>query len=216
MEEIGRRLVLTQPLDAAVYACLTTTFWSAARLGEFTLPSLNTPFDPKLHVSLQNVSFRVSPGGLPMAKIRLPWTKVAKERGEDVHWAPQVRCDPDAAFKNHLAVNSPPPNGPLFSYVHTNGRRRPLTRHNFLKRINAVMAEAEGWLQMQGHSIRIGSVLEYLLRGLAFEVVKVIGRWSSDAFLLYLREHGDILAPYIQSSPALEEAWHRAVPPVRR
>ncbi len=216
MEEIGRRLDLSRPLDAAVYACLTTTFWSASRLGEFTLPSLSTKFDPKVHVSPADVSFRVSVGGLPTTKIHLPSTKVAPEHGEDVHWAPQDRCDPDAAFKNHLAVNSPPANGPLFAYIHTDGRRRSLTRFAFLKRINSVMTGVEGWLRMQGHSIRIGSVLEYLLRGVAFEVVKVIGRWSSDAFLRYLRKHGDILAPYIQSWPALEEAWHCAVPPVRR
>lgn len=216
LEEIGRRLDLTKPLDAAVYACLTTTFWSASRLGEFTVPSLNTVFDPTIHVKPSDVSFRTSTGGLPTTRIHLPWTKVAKERGEDVHWAPQARGDPEAAFQNHLAVNSPPPNGSLFSYLHTDGRRRPLTRYNFLKRVNTVMAGVDGWSRMQGHSIRVGSVLEYLLRGVAFEVVKVIGRWSSDAFLLYLREHGDILAPYIQSCPVLEEAWHRTVPPVRR
>ena len=37
---IAARLDPTKPLDASVYSCLTTTFFSAARLGEFTLPSL--------------------------------------------------------------------------------------------------------------------------------------------------------------------------------
>jgi hypothetical protein len=37
---LATKFDLTNPLDAAVFACLTTTFFSAARLGEFTLPSI--------------------------------------------------------------------------------------------------------------------------------------------------------------------------------
>ena len=69
---------------------------------------------------------------------------------------------------------------------------------------------------LQGHGIRIGSTLEYLLRGVPFEVVKVKGRWASDAFLLYLRKHAQILAPYMQADPVLHEAFTRlTMPPVR-
>jgi hypothetical protein len=35
---------------------------------------------------------------------------------------------------------------------------------------------------LQGRGIRIGSTLEYLLRGVPFEVVKVKGRWAGDSF----------------------------------
>jgi hypothetical protein len=31
-----------------------------------------------------------------------------------------------------------------------------------------------------------------------------MGRWSSDAFMLYLQDYVIILAPYIQASPALK------------
>ena len=41
----------------------------------------------------------------------------------------------------------------------------------------------------QGYGIRIGSTLEYLLRGMPFKVMKVKGRWASDAFLVYLTQH---------------------------
>ena len=52
---------------------------------------------------------------------------------------------------------------------------------------------------MHGHGIRIGATLEYLLRGIPFDVMKVKGRWVSNAFQLYLRKHNQILAPYMQS-----------------
>lgn len=67
---------------------------------------------------------------------------------------------------------------------------------------------------MQGHGIRIGATLEYLLRGVPFDAVKVIRRWKSDAFLLYLRKHAEIMAPYMQ--PELHrELMNYTIPPVR-
>ncbi len=41
-------LNLSLPFNAAVAACLMTTFYSAAQLGEFTLPNLQC-FDPNVH-----------------------------------------------------------------------------------------------------------------------------------------------------------------------
>jgi hypothetical protein len=213
--EIRTRLDISQPFDAAVYACLTTTFWTAARLGEFTVPGLKN-FDAATHVKPSDVS--LGAGGAAVTTFHIPWTKVGKFDGEDVHWAPQPTAgtaDPDAAFRNHLAVNAPLLGAHLFSYRHTDGKVRPLTRTNFLRRLNGVMAGVPGWTTFQGHSIRIGSVLKYLLRGISFEVVKTHGRWSSNAFQLYLRDHGDILAPYLQDAPVLEEFWQRVLPPVR-
>jgi len=92
---------------------------------------------------------------------------------------------------------------------------RPLTKTKFLERI-AKAARDANLEPLQGHGIRIGSTLEYLLRGVPFEAMKVQGRWASDAFLLYLRKHALIMAPYIQASPAIHETFLRyTMPPVR-
>jgi hypothetical protein len=201
---IHDHLNLELPLDAAVFACLTTTFWSCSRLGEFTVPSLKG-FKSSVHVKPCNVVSGTSGASeLPLTSFHLPWTKVSKHRGESVHWAPQDGvCDPHAAFVNHLHINAPPVDAHLFSYMHTDGKRRPLTRSNFLKRINTAAAAA-GLQPIQGHSLRIGSVLEYLLRGLSFETVKMFGRWTGDLFKVYLRRHATIVAPYIQNTPLHE------------
>ncbi|KAH9051685.1 hypothetical protein EDB87DRAFT_1571246, partial [Lactarius vividus] len=69
---------------------------------------------------------------------------------------------------------------------------------------------------LQGHSIRIGSTLEYLLRGVPFDVMKAKGRWARDSFLLYLRKYAVTIAPYIQDVPNVHEAFIRyAMPPMR-
>jgi hypothetical protein len=141
---------------------------------------------------------------------RLPHTKSSSD-GEDVFWAVQQGVsDPQAALANHFAINSPPPDQPLFSWRHPNGSR-PLTRNLFLKRINLAASEL-GLESLKGHGIRIGATLEYLLRGVPFDVVKSIGRWSSEAFLLYLRQHAVIIAPYIQGTPIMDAFTRYTMP----
>ncbi|KIJ11381.1 hypothetical protein PAXINDRAFT_84572, partial [Paxillus involutus ATCC 200175] len=122
--------------------------------------------------------------------------------------------DPHAAFENHLEINSPPHNGPLFAY--RNGKsHKALTKGKFLL-VLASALKASGRPPMQGHGIRIGSTLKYLLRNIPFDVIKVKGRWASDAFLVYLCRHAQILAPYMQTQPSLHESFLRlTLPPIR-
>ncbi|KAF8803479.1 hypothetical protein BYT27DRAFT_7060426, partial [Phlegmacium glaucopus] len=90
---------------------------------------------------------------------------------------------------------------------------RPLTRAEFLKCINTAAAEL-GIASLKGHGICIGATLEYLLHGIPFDVVKSIGRWSSEAFLLYLWQHAVIIAPYIQGTPVMDAfTWYTMPPP---
>jgi hypothetical protein len=145
----------------------------------------------------------------------IPCTKCAP-KGKPICWAEQDGpADPKASFLNHIWVNNPQPGEALFSHNCTDGERRPLIHEVFIKRIKAAARKA-GLKALQGHGIRIGATLEYLLWGIPFEVVKVKGRWSSDAFLTYLRHHTQILAPYMQADQA---ALHRfltytALPPI--
>ena len=76
--------------------------------------------------------------------------------------------------------------------------------------------EAAGINAPSGHSFRIGGTLEYLLQGMSFEVMKSLGRWSSDAFRLYLREHAKVLAPYVQLTVNLDKHVRDIVIPAVR
>ena len=212
ISSLATRFDLSKPLDASVYSCLTTTFFSAARLGEFTLPTLKA-FMPDQHVKLSDMRLSQDRNGLQVTVFRIPRTKTSMD-GEDVFWAAQEGVfDPQAAFANHLAVNNPPPDQPLFSWKHPNGLR-PLTRTEFLKRINVAAAEL-GIESLKGHGIRIGATLEYLLRGVPFDVVKSIGRWAGDSFRLYLRQHAVVIAPFIQGTPIMDSFTRYTMPPPR-
>ena len=213
--QLRAQLDLTSPLDAAVFACLTTCFYTCARLGEFTIPSTKS-FDPHRHITPANTRVDTDRNGCQVQVFHLPSTK-CNSSGEDTHWASQSGpSDPQWALHNHMQINCPPADGPLFAYrqgdTHV-GLSKPI----FLRRL-ATASKAAGLPLLQGHSLRIGGTLEYLLRGIPFDVVKSIGRWASDAFTLYLRRHAQVLAPYLQSQPAVLAEFHSrqiAMPPLR-
>ena len=210
---IRQQLDLEAPLDTAIFACLTTCFYASARLGEFTIRTL-TSFNPKKHITTQNLSHDQDRNSLKVMVLHLPTTKATSIEGEDIYWASQDGdTDPTAALQNHLHVNQPSEASHLFAYQ-AKHIHRPLTKSKFLERV-ANAAHVADLEPLQGHGIRIGSTLGYLLRGVPFDVMKAQGRWAGDSFLLYLRKHAIVIAPYIQAKPDVHEAFVRyTMPPV--
>ncbi|KAF7343054.1 Reverse transcriptase/ribonuclease H [Mycena venus] len=149
------------PLDAATGSCLTTGFYSCARVGEITVKTLQS-FDPAVHVKPSDVRYETDPQGLRMTVLAVPRTK-SSVSGEDIFYATQDGpTNPETAFQNHLRVNDPPPNLHLFAYKHKNAHR-PLTKSAFITRIHKAL-KAANLQPLQGHGIRIGATLFYLLR----------------------------------------------------
>ena len=97
ISSLATKFDLSKPLDAAVFSCLTTTFYSTARLGEFTLPSLKS-FIPDQYVKPSDVHSKQDRHGLQVTVFKLPHTK-SSIMGEEVFWAQQSGVsDPQAAF----------------------------------------------------------------------------------------------------------------------
>jgi hypothetical protein len=211
MARLRLQLNLEDPFDVAVFACLTTCFYAAARVGEFVIPRLDS-FSLSHHVTTASIRVDRDPNGLEVTILHLPHTKAAPLEGEDVYWSSHPGpTDPFEALENHRRVNNPPPDAHLFAYRHK-GRLRPLTKTAFIKRL-ATAAQQAGLEPLQGHGIRIGATLFYLLLGMPIEAMKVMGRWSSDAFLAYLRKHAQILTPLIQANPASHQAFSQFIIP---
>ena len=185
---IQGQLELDKPHDAAVFSCLTTAFYSAGHLGEFTVPNLGA-FKRDRHIKPSNVRTELDRNGLSSTVFHIHKTKASPIHGEDVSWSRQTGgSDPEFALAHHMALNKPPADGHLFTYLHKDGKHHPLTKPEFIRTV-ATAARKAGLDPRQGHGIRIGATLEYLLRGIPFEVMKVKGRWASDAFLIYLTKH---------------------------
>lgn len=202
------------PLHVAVKSATAVIFFSASRTGEFLQKTLNS-FDPLLHVKPSDVSKKVVRDCHSVTSVHLPVTKAARE-GEDVAWGPEQQrdIDPDTALAEHMRINRPAHNGPLFAWRHPKHGAHALTKSKYMKCIGTIAADL-GLDSLQGHGLRIGATLEYLLRGLSFETVKAIGRWASNAFVLYLRQHAVILAPYLQGTPVFTEFNRFIMPPPR-
>lgn len=216
IERIHAKLDLTKHLHVAVYACLTSTFYAAARLGELTVPNL-LDFNPAKHPQPPHVRVETDRSGHSSTIIHIPSTKSVPVGGEDIYWTEQPGItDPKAALAYHLSFNKPPNDGHLFAYPHENSFR-PLSRLIFLKTVNTAASQA-GLRHLHGHGIRIGATLEYLLRGVSLEAMKVKGHWASDAFTTYLTNHAHILAQHTRTrSSDLHDSISRiTIPQLRR
>jgi len=53
--------------------------------------------------------------------------------------------------------------------------------------------------RITGHSFRIGGTTAYLMAGVDPDIVKKMGRWSSDAFLRYWRNVNGIFEAHASS-----------------
>ena len=150
---------------------------------------------------------------LEVMVFHLPKTKCSSA-GEDVLWSHQDRVtDLKDALENHLQINNPPADGPLFTYRHDR-RLCPLTKKVFLDRINTITLLL-GEDSPKEHGICIRGMLEFPLWGMPFDVMKSLGCWMSEAFMLYLHQHATIIAPYIQNHPILQEFMHYTMPWMR-
>jgi hypothetical protein len=195
MVSVCSQLCLDQPFNVAVWACLTTCFYAAARVGKLTVPRL-TSFNPSLHIILSNLRRELNQDSLEATMLHVPFTKAAPVKGEDIFWSKQHSpTDPYEAMENDLWLNKPSSCDPLFSYI-LKGSCCPLTKQALIKKL-ALAAHATSQDPLQGHKIHIGATLHYLMLGVPMEAMKVMGRWGSDAFLCYLCKHTQILTPYI-------------------
>jgi hypothetical protein len=156
--KIHQQLQVGDPFDAAVFACLTTCFYAAARLGEFVVPRLDAFSPSTSHVTSANLRVDRDPNNLEVTILHIPSTKASPVEGEDVFWSSHHGpTDPYAALANHLRINCPTGDHHLFAYRHK-GHLRPLTKSAFIKRL-ATVARLAGLEPLQGHGIRIGATL---------------------------------------------------------
>ncbi|VDB90673.1 unnamed protein product [Peniophora sp. CBMAI 1063] len=101
MERLRGALDLDDPLQAASWGALVTTFWCTARCGEFTLQKLSS-FLPGKHVKLSDYRHTRSSDGSEAHTFHLPSTKCAPVDGEDVYFIRQSGpANPVDAFENH-------------------------------------------------------------------------------------------------------------------
>ncbi|GJF00778.1 hypothetical protein PsYK624_170790 [Phanerochaete sordida] len=219
LEAICAQLDDAVSLDCAVKACVTATFWGIARVKEMTVVNLtDNSFNPVRHLKITDVSEKWDAKlACQVTALHAPSTKASPLTGEDIFFAQQLGpADAKKALAVHVRVNDPQPLEHLFTHTVIDGRgraiRRPLSRSVFIARIKRASIAAN-IIPKDGHSLRIGGTLEYLLRSVPFPVVQHHGRWAGNSFTKYLTKHAVIIAPYIQAPPSYSSASSSAGPP---
>ena len=172
------------------------------RLGELVIPRKNL-FDPLKHVSrnILPINFRTLQNEIEYANFHIPWTKTTLQEGADILITARdhYMC-PIEALRHHTKSNTNIPlTSPLFSFETSEGDWAPMTKTWFLTRCNTIWVNA-GYLNMPGHTFRIGGATELLLQGMNPDIVATQGRWRSQAFLEYWHKIESILPLFISNS----------------
>lgn len=184
LQELFQHLDPGKSQDACILAMAAIAFWGQLRLGE-VCASAAAGEKPATIPVWANVSEAFNAAGSRVLK--LPWTKTKQECGEEVFFLKQVGIDnPISALENHLVVNHPAEEEALFTY-RKEGKRLIMTRQQFLEVCNRIWA-SRGIPRITGHSFWIRGTTALLAAGVPPDVVKGMGRWSSDAFMCYWRQ----------------------------
>ncbi len=184
--ELRNSLNLEDPFEACIWAVAACAFWGIMRFGEVTVQS-RSAFSPSLHLTRSNAFFGFDLNGKEYARLDLPSAKTARA-GEIQHvfLCKQNSLCPLAALRNLASVVPAGPTDPLFSWRDRRGEVRPMIRDTALKFINERFT-ALSFGTTFGHSFRIGGASFFLSQGVNPEIVRLMGRWRSLAYEVYIR-----------------------------
>ena len=173
-----------------LWAAATTCFFGFLRVGEMTIPSQQS-YDPSTHLGFSDLALDSTTSPSTM-EIRIKASKTDPFRkGVSIFIGrtDNALC-PVAAMLAYVAMRGGD-QGPLFRQ--SDGQ--PLTRTFLVTALRAGLA-ASGIDQSKycGHSFRIGAATTAALNGIPDSTIKILGRWESSAYQLYVRTPRQTLA----------------------
>lgn len=179
--------------EALLWAAATVCFFGFFRAGEITVPAV-AAFDSSVHLAWGDVS--ISEDGR-VIRVFLKRSKTDQfGRGTEVFiGSTDDELCPVRAVRRYTALRGTSP-GAFFRS--TDGT--PLTKASFVERVRAVLTRAGIPLSgYSGHSFRIGAATAAAQAGIPDSAIQALGRWSSSAFLRYIRPPRERLAQFSQS-----------------
>lgn len=198
-----QRLPITDNLMHIIYGSLSENnpdhimFWAACtlayfgflRAAEFTVPSVEV-FDRKLHLQPSDLAFD-SHSNPTCLRVHLKTSKTDPfGKGCYIHIGRGLGtlCAVQAMAKYLHSRGGDP--GPLFIF----STGQTLSRHRLSTRLQAILSGAQLPGKFNTHSFRIGAATVAARNGVPDHLIKALGRWTSNAYLLYTRTPADSLA----------------------
>ena len=175
-----------------LWAAASLCFFGFMRSGELTIPS-DSAYDESAPLCFKDVT--VDSIQNPQAlRVRLKASKTDPFRvGVDIFVGKTGNelC-PVTAVLSYMVKRGPSP-GPFFRFA----SGAPLTRPRFVASVKEALAKAgvdAG--RYSGHSFRSGAATTAASRGVGDAAIKMLGRWKSSAYQLYIKTPREQLAAY--------------------
>ena len=173
-----------------LWAAFCLGFFGFLRAGEFTVPADNM-FDQSSHLSYEDIAVdsHTSP---TILQVRLKMSKTDPFRhGISIYIGKTGNnlC-PVAALLSYLAIRGQHA-GPLFCFQDGRCLTRSRLVHNLRSVLSQVGVNAANY---SGHSFRIGAASTAAAKGVPDSTIKMLGRWESSAYMLYIRTPREQLA----------------------
>ena len=170
--------------DWMLWAAACTGFFGFLRAAEFLCPS-QQDYDPTVHLSLADIAMdnHVNPS---VIRIRIKQSKTDPFRaGVDVFLGrSDSKICPVGAMVSYLARRGHHP-GPLFIHQESG---IPLSRATLVAEIRLAVTDLGlDPANYSGHSLRIGAASTAAARGIEDSLIQTLGRWSSSAYLQYVK-----------------------------
>ena len=182
-----------KPLDFSnrlYWAAMCLAFFGFLRCGELTIPD-HQPFDPDVHLTIYDICLDGIPAGLSV-HIKASKTDPFRQ-GITLHLG-QTGVDlcPVATMADYLSARGSSP-GLLFQFQDGSG----LHRQQLVTVVRSALTD-QGFNASEycGHSFRIGAATTAAQNGIADCTIKMLGRWESSAYQLYVRTPRTDLASY--------------------
>lgn len=173
-----------------VWAAFTLAFFGFLRCSEFTYQGVSR-FRSQFDLTKDAISFYPSLANPQHMSVTLKASKTDYFRQGNTLVIARSSASLCAvnAMQDYFLVVQPPP-GPLFSFQ----SGRLLTRSSVTSLLrDAARSAGLPYKSLKGHSFRIGAASAAAAASLPDWLIKVLGRWSSDCYQLYIRTPPSIL-----------------------
>ena len=182
--------------ERAALAGALACWFGMMRLGEFFARTPSKCDDARLPARFE---WRPSSSSRDRSAIHLPWTKTTFFDGAIVQLTDlNLPFNASRAMQSHLRSSKLKDDDLLCQFQSSDGDKMTLDKLEFIRMCRAVW-EPAGIKDVSGHSFRIGGTDSLLKAGVSTDIVKSMGRWKSDAFLVYWRDYEAIFARATES-----------------
>ena len=186
LSQIRRTRSITKKDRHMLAAAFTLAFFGLLRISEFTVSSMKE-FNPRTHATRSSVHLSKNHYTFYLSR-----SKTDQYGHGQYIYIPRItgKLCPYAAMATYLKEpgrSLPERAIPLFVFA----SGKPLSRNSCLKHLHSALSKVgRNPKKFNTHSFRIGAATSAAHAGISTSVIKVLGRWRSDAYTRYTRSHG--------------------------